>query len=307
MKFLRSIFILCSVILVLHSCAPEPEKPKPSATHLYFTDYPGKRIGVIDLSNLKTATTLMDETDGLDTVAGMAIDFVGGKIYAAEEMADRVIRFNLDGTGSIETLYQFEGDSVLEPTAVTFDATNGVLYWANSGTGQMKKGSMDGTADVAIMFDSAKVLNYCYGMAYEPTLKAIFYSDFGENASIRVAPVDGEPIQIIKLFYPGFALRSPSQINAFYPNRVIYWADEELGSLAIGNLTSSTSAVLYDDEDGIVRADGIAVDHGAQKIYWTDTSKKVIMRANLDGSGEQEVVLENVESYNIILKFEEEK
>jgi DNA-binding beta-propeller fold protein YncE len=304
MKFLRLTFIFSTVVFILHSCAPAGDPVLPKATHLYFSDFTGKRIGVIDLNNLKSATTLADETDGLDTVAGIAIDFVGGKIYAAEELNDRIVRINLDGSGSVETLYQFLGDSVLEPTAVTFDAENNKLYWANSGTGQIKSGTMDGTGDVAILFDSTKVLNYSYGLVYEPISEQLVFSDFGENASVRVGAVDGGANQAIKLFYPGFALRSPAQINLFAAQSRVYWADESLGTLSVGNLTSNATQIIYDDEDGIERADGIAVDFGSQKIYWTDTSKKVIMRANLDGTGEQEVVLENIESYSIILRFD---
>lgn len=304
MKFLRSIFVLCSFVLLLASCGPEPDPPTPQGTHLYFSDFAGKRLGVVDLSNLNQAITIADESDGLDTVTGIAVDFEGGRIYAAEEMNNRIVRMNLDGSGTLQTLYQFEGDSVLEPTAVAFDRTNNILYWANSGTGQIKAGAMDGSKDVSILFDSAKVLNYCYGMVYEPASESLVYSDFGADASIRVAPVDGEPNEVIKIFYPGFALRSPSQIALFPQQGRIYWADEELGTLASGNLSSSAATVIYDDEDGIERADGIAIDFGAQKIYWTDTSKKQILRANLDGSGDEEVVLDNVESYSIILKMD---
>lgn len=308
MKFLRSVFILCSAIFILDACAPDPDKPLPSATHLYFTDYTGKRVGVVDLNNLKTATTIMDESDGLDTVAGMAIDFVGGKIYVAEEMNDRIVRFNIDGSGTIETLYQLEGDSVLEPTAVAFDAENNKLFWANSGTGQIKRGTMDGAGSVVILYDSAKILNYSYGLVYEPIADGVFFSDFGTEASIRggSAKDDAEVTSIRSFFRPNFTLRSPSQINLFYSRGVIYWADEALGTLSVGNLSSFSSSILYDTEDGIERPDGIAVDLGSKKIYWTDTSKKVIMRANLDGTGEHEVVLENIESYNIILKFEDQ-
>jgi DNA-binding beta-propeller fold protein YncE len=304
MKFLRLTFIFCSLVFILESCGPGEDPVPPKATHLYFSDFTGKRIGVIDLNNLNSATALFDETDGMDTVSGMAIDFEGGKIYATEEMNDRIIRMNLDGSGALETLYEFEGDSVLEPTAITFDVENNDLLWANSGTGQIKKGSLDGAANVSILFDSAKVLNYCYGMVYDPTSKGLWYSDFGKDASIRIAPVNGSTGDIRRLFYPGFALRSPAQIVVLFSQGRIFWADEEFGSLVMGNLSNYSSTVIYDGEDGIERADGIAVDYGSSKIYWTDTSKKVIMRANLDGTGEQEVVLENVESYNIILKFD---
>lgn len=304
MKFLRFSLILVSIVLVFNACAPDADTTLPRATHLYFSDYTGKRIGVVDLNNLKSADILMDATDGLDSVSGMAIDFEGGKIYATEELKDRVIRFNLDGSGTIQTLYEFEGDSVLEPTAITFDIYSQQIYWANSGTGQVKSGTMDGSAPVEIMFDSAKVLTYCYGMIYDPLTQGLFYSDFGTAASVRYIPIKAEGNTSQQLFFPGFALRSPASIDLFTTRYRIFWADEATGTLSMGNLQNYTSQVLYDREDGIERPDGIAIDFGAQHIYWTDTSKKVIMRAKLDGTGEQEVVLENVESYNIVLKFD---
>src|SRR5690349_22282358 len=99
MKFTRLVFLFIGAILLLESCDPTPETKLPKATHLYFSDYNGERVGVIDLSTPGTFTTLADASDGLDSVSGMAIDFKNGKIYVVEEWTNKIKRFNRDGSG----------------------------------------------------------------------------------------------------------------------------------------------------------------------------------------------------------------
>jgi len=309
MKFLWSIICLVALVLVLESCSPEDEETLPKATALYFSDYSGKKIGVVDLNNLNTAYTIADASDGLDTVAGIAIDFAGGKVYAAEEMNNRIIRFNLDGSGELDVVYEFEMNGVdslvLQPTAVALDIENEDIYWSNSGTGQVRKGRMDGARNVYILYDSVEVLTYSYGMIKLPESDALLYSDFGQYAGIYYAPLlndkDNRPG---RSFTPSYALQNPSQIYYDARTRSVYWADESLGTLAVGSTVSDAIQVIYDDEDDIERPAGIAVDTGSKKIYWTEPRNKVIKRANLDGSGDVETVLTGVESYSIILKFD---
>jgi DNA-binding beta-propeller fold protein YncE len=305
MKFLRSLICLIAIAFVFESCGPEEEKALPKATYLYFSDFSGKKIGVVDLNNLNSFSTIADESDGLDTLAGIAIDFAGGKVYATEELNNRIVRFNLDGSGTLDVVYEMQGtDSlVYEPTAIAVDAETDALYWANSGSGQLRKGKMDGTGNVSIMYDSLEVLTYCYGLVLNKTRKGIMYSDFGKYAGIYFAPVD-ETYSPGRSFVPGYALRNPSQIFLDERTQSVYWAEETLSALVGGSVTSGAINVIYDDEDGIENPGGIAVDTGSGKIYWTEPANKLIKRANLDGSGEEEVVLTDVESYSIILRFD---
>jgi DNA-binding beta-propeller fold protein YncE len=311
MKFLRPVicvFCLIAIGFFLESCGPEEEEQLPKATHLYFSDFSGKKIGVVDLTNLNSFTTIADASDGLDTLAGIAIDFVGGKVYAAEELNNRIVRFNLDGSGTLDVVYEFEMNGVdslvLEPTAVAVDRETDALYWTNSGTGRLLKGKMDGTANISFMYDSADVLTYSYGLVLNKTIDRLFFSDFGTFAGIYLGETGETTTRPSRWFFPSYALRNPSQIYLEERTQAMYWADETVSALVVGGINSQAFSVIYDDEDGIEHPSAIAVDNGSKKIYWSEPANKTIKRANLDGTGEEEVVLTGVESYSIVLRFD---
>jgi hypothetical protein len=312
MKFLNY-FLLVAISLFIASCAPDmSEKKYPKATHLYFSDYANKKVGVIDLNSLKTYETVADATDGLDVVSGITLDPAGNKIYAVEELNDRIVRFNSDGSGSIEVLFDAE-DSVNLPTSIVFDKKNNKVFWANSGTGQIKYGSANGGAASSLKFQYDSVVSYSYGLGIDVSKKTLFISDLEYQGIYSGSTSGGDLVTMYgKSSTSGLVLRNPSAIFVDTDDNKIYWADESLKTISVGvyyyystYALSSSSSVLYDESDGLGRVDGIAVDKGSGKIYWTETGEgeKRIMRANLDGSGEKEVVLENVESYGIVLRF----
>ena len=323
MKFFNLV-LLGSFSLVLFSCGPDTEDKKvfPKATHLYFSNYFGKEVGVMDVNATNLFNVVANHTDGLDTVAGIAVDFIAGKIYAVEELNNRVVRFNADGSGSFEVLYDAE-DSVNFPTAIAIHVASNTLYWANSGTGQIKTGSMAGGTAASINFGIDTVVSYCYGLAVDSKNKVIFFSDMDKTAGIWYGKTDGTKIDGVNTVFSlfsrassnGTVLRNPSAIFLDEENKRIYWADEGLKVISVGlylqytdtQLAASSSGAVFSAEDNLGRPDGIAVDNGSGKIYWTETSADTrrIVRGNIDGTGEPESVLEGVESYSIVLKFAE--
>jgi sugar lactone lactonase YvrE len=303
MKFLRLTVFLCSVVVLFHlqSCEPEADPVAAKATHLYFSDFSGKRIGVVDVNAIGSFTTLADEADGLDTISGITVDFLGGKIYAAEELNNRIVRVNIDGSGALEVIYD-EDDAVNEPTAVAINAATNSLYWANSGSGHIKKGSMDGLSAIDTLYD-AKVISYCYGLVVDPTTNTLFFSDFGEFSGIWMGRLDGTSAPG-KAAFPSFSIQNPAGLYLDVNTYRLYWADEGLDEICTGTVSNQSASIVFDDEDGIGQADGIAVDIGSGKVYWTEPDKKRIMRGNIDGSETPEVILEGVESYSLMLKFD---
>jgi DNA-binding beta-propeller fold protein YncE len=315
MKLLKLLLPLSALLFVV-ACDNTTEDPVyPKATNLYFSDYSGKQIGVMDVNTLNTYDVLANSGDGLDTVSGIAIDTEGGKIYAVEELKDRIIRFNIDGSGPIEVLFD-AADSVNMPTAIALDVANNMLYWANSGSGQLKKGSMDGGAASSLNYAHKPILSYCYGLAIDADKKLVYYSDLGEYAGIWITTTatagstDARTPSIIFLQstsgVPSFTLRNPSSIFLDETDGLIYWADEGLNTISVGSISTGSSRILYNYEDNVSRADGISVDKGSQKVYWTETEagNLAICRGTLDGTGEREVILTGVEAYAIALKFE---
>jgi|SRR5688572_22627188 DNA-binding beta-propeller fold protein YncE len=308
MKFTRLLLVFIGAIFLLESCDPTTETKLPKATHLYFTDYNGERVGVIDLSAPGSFTTLADASDGLDSVSGMAVDFKNGKIYVVEEWTDKIKRFNIDGSGSFETLYE-EADGVSQPTAVAVDANGNGLYWANSGSGQIMKGDLTGTAAIDTLYDKKEVIAYSYGLAIDTQNKILFFSDLSLGG-IWYGRLDGTGnlTNVYGRSAISTTIRNPSGIFVDKDASRLYWADEGLGVISSGPAAGGTSVGLFNREDGITRADGIAVDKGSSKVYWTetdrDTNTYTIFRGNLDGTEGREVILEGVESYCIVLKFD---
>ena len=172
----------------------------------------------------------------------------------------------------------------------------------------MKTGSLDGTAVATSMFAYDTVLSYSYGVNYDPSTKAMFFSDLTDFASIWLYQV-GSTSTIPTRFFGvnNLTLQNPSGIHLDSVANSIYWADEGLGKIIGSSLSSGSPVVLFDRQDGVTRPDGIAIDKGSGKIYWTETDPNtdtyIIARGNLDGSGTREVLLQGVESYSIVLQF----
>jgi len=308
MKFTRLLLLFIGAIFLLESCDPTEETKLPKATHLYFSDYHGKRVGVVDLSAPGSFTTLMDESDGLDSVSGMAVDFKNGKIYVVEEWGNRILRFNIDGSGALETLYD-EVDGVDQPTAVAIDANSNSLYWANSGSGQLMKGNLTGSAVIDTLYDEREWISYSYGLAIDTQRKFLYFSDL-EFGGIWLAKLDGSSVLSVPYSRSAISttVRNPSGIFLDKDAGILYWADEGLGTVSFGDSDGGPSYMIFNREDGLTRVDGIAVDKGSSKIYWTETDKATdtytIFRGNLDGTEGREVILEGVESYGIVLKLD---
>ncbi len=66
---------------------------------------------------------------------GVAIDATNGKVYWANEAANRISFANLDNTGGGGDLTVPAGATLNEPGGVAIDAAAGKIYWANSGPG----------------------------------------------------------------------------------------------------------------------------------------------------------------------------
>ncbi|MCD9016750.1 NHL repeat-containing protein [Parachryseolinea silvisoli] len=312
MNFTRSFSsaVVLPLLVLLASCADTNTDPTyPKATHLYFTDYSGRQVGVVDLNNIGTYTSLFDANDGLDTLAGLTIDFTNGHLYTVEETNNRVLRLNLDGSDSPTVLYD-EADSVNMPTAIAIDVQNKLLYWANSGTGQLKSGPLAGGDASGSMYNYREYIDYCYGLVIDNKNHLLYFSDLGDQASIWAARTDGTGSRGILFGSSILSLQNPSALYYDEPSSSLFWADEGLQKIVQGTINGGT-LVLYDREDGVTRPDAIAVDRGNSMIYWSETASDPdtgakthqIKRAAMDGTGTPEVVVDGVESYGMVLRF----
>ena len=250
----------------------------------------------------------------------LALDPGGGKIYWADTETNTISRANLDGT-QVEDLVAGEGNSF--GLALDLDAKK--IYWADEGTGTIQRANLDGTE----VEDLVKGVPGATGLALDPgnqvpgggggllpdlAVVSLTISDNsltpGQSFDFRVTVRNqgGSPSTAATLRY--------YQSN----DATISTRDTEVGTDAVGalaaagasaesiRLTAPSSAGTYyygacidavsgesstrnNCSSGVqVTVSGGGSSGGAGKIYWTDFGTGKIQRANLDGTGAEDLI-----------------
>jgi hypothetical protein len=81
-------------------------------------------------------------------------------------------------------------------------------------------------------------------------------------------------------------------------NNKVYYADMDKG-ICMANLDGSDETIIA-PEMADIYCWGLAIDHDAGKIYWSDKTNGNIMRSNLDGS-EKEIFISGCNPYAIAI------
>ncbi len=299
---LFTILMALVTMLFVESCKKDKTEAPSTALNAYYTYWNSNTVNKIDLVNSPNASTnLFDETDGISTPATLTITDDGFLIVCLEN-ADQIVKMHKNGSGDVVVLYD-NADGVNSPTAVTIDNATGTIYWCNSGSGQVMKGSADGLSAVTPLFGGQAVISYAYGIGIDKKHNKLFTSDFDEY--IKVGKLDGSGTTTVLYDTSNFdQMGAPSNLFVDAGHGKLYWADENASNIVAANIDGTgTPEVLFDQSDGVNRADGVFVDYTAKKIYWTETNANVIARGNLDGSGMREVLISGVESYGLVLDF----
>ncbi len=296
--------VLCLLATSCEKDEDNDKKTEKKAVNLYYTDWAASKIGKIDLiDDPNDAVTLFNSSDGIAGPAGIVLT-EDGYLIVSDDEADCILKMKKDGTGEIEVLYD-DSDGVNEPDGMAYDKQTGAIFWCNSGTYQIMKGSSDGSQPVQTLYGGDDVIEYAYGMAIDKTNNKLYIGDF--YLGILYGNLDGSGTLSVlynSANYPD--LSAPSNVFVRPSEEKIYWADEDAYDIVSASLDGTgTPDVLFDSSDGVNRPDGIYVDHIDDMIYWSETNSNVIARGNLDGSGDREVLVEDVESYCIILEFDD--
>jgi DNA-binding beta-propeller fold protein YncE len=293
--------LLMSSALFFVSCKKDKNDSPSRASNLYFTVYDDNTVSKIDLTKAPSSITgLYSGTDGITSPEGITLT-KDGYLIVTEESTNRIIKMKKDGTGDVVTLYE-SSDGVNTPTAIAVDNSNGNIYWCNSGTGQVFRGSADGLNTPTALYSGEIVLGYAYGLAIDKKNGKLYISDFDQY--IKVGNLDGSgTLEVLwgkDKFMPMIA---PSNIFLDTDKGKIYWCDENADQVVEANADGTgTPVVLFDNSDGVDRPDGVFVDKVAKRIYWTETNANVIARGSLDGTGNREVLINNIKPYAIVME-----
>jgi sugar lactone lactonase YvrE len=170
------------------------------------------------------------------------------------------------------------------PRGISIDVASGKFYWADSGTGSIRRANLDGTANEKV----ADVPDIGGGVALDLMARKIYWSTSINSRAIRRANLDGTQIEDVVTV----GQDDPSALAVDNLHSKLYWTDlvgknDGLGFIRRSNLDGSNVETIVSSID---EPTGLACDAPDGKIYWTDTATKKVQRANLDGTGLEDLV-----------------
>lgn len=292
---------LMLLVSAVCSCDDGGQKPRQAST-LYFAGWNGKEVGVVDINNPNKLSVIANTAnDGLEETGAIAIDFENNMIYLSEEYNNRILRKKLDGTGTLEVLYD-QTDGINGPSAIDLDVNNNRIYWINAESKRIMYGSLDGSASPSTLpFGNVDAISYSYSLQLDLKHKKLYVADY--DSGILVGNLDGTGT--MKKLYPvGKAnVSKPKSLTLDVTGNKIYWADELTQSILVAPLDGSgTPTTLVDVGAGTTNSPiAIAIDKIAKRIYWAEYPSNVVAFRMLDGTGSRSILLEGVESYCIRL------
>jgi hypothetical protein len=244
-------------------------------------------------SNGTNVETILDFTDGLLEPKALAFDLDAGKMYfthnpAPNEQNDiKIQRANLDGTAVEDVISGLPG-----PSIIRVDHDGGKIYWSHGGSSSfITRANLNGTG-VEVLHQLGGItgfdLDLTNGRIYwtlAPSLACL-----RGQGKIQRSNLDGTNIEDVVV-----GLDPVSQIRIDPIAGKMYWtsAFSNCGMLHMfrANLDGSMVEAVI---EGCCSALGLDIDHVGGKLYVT--ASEAIKRANLDGSGLEDLITAGVSS-----------
>jgi hypothetical protein len=223
---------------------------------------------------------------------GLGVDSSTGRIYwvASGNFGAGFVSFaNLDGSGAGGDLNTTGATmSTAEPGGAAIDPVARRIYWAGTNAAKISWASLDGGGGGDLTTTGATTTK-ALGLAVDPALGKVYWSDFGATNKIAFAKLDGSGGSDLNT--TGATVSDPAGVAIDAATGKLYWANAAANTISFANLDGSggggdlatTGATVNDPT-------GVAIDPAAGKIYWANsapasTDANTISWAKLDGSG----------------------
>jgi DNA-binding beta-propeller fold protein YncE len=190
-----------------------------------------------------------------------------------------ISRANLDGTSPMVLLSRLNS-----PSSIALDPAGGKMYWTDQGfdlstAGDVSRANLDGSGKSKLFASSSP-----YSVALDVAAGKLYWSDQQASGLVSRANLDGTA----KLTILHAAWASGIAVD---PAGKIYYA-------AAPNASASSGYIGQANFDGTgslpilskIHVNEIALDTVHGQIYWSGSVDNEILRANLDGSGQQVLV-----------------
>ena len=210
-------------------------------------------------------------------VEDLNVDVSGGKMYFIDGTPNALKRANLDGT-SVETLVSSMSTDF---TSVGLDLTNGKVYWGDQIDNNIQRANLNGTSVELVVTGIDEPTD----IAIDPAGGKVYWVDFIDGELER-ANLNGTNVETIASGTPNLG---PFALALDLGASKVYWTDGLLGIRRADLDGMNTETLIAPGEQGTGIPFSIALDLSEGKMYWTDLGDPLLRRANLDGTGVEEV------------------
>ncbi|MCH8148121.1 MAG: hypothetical protein IH987_09045 [Planctomycetes bacterium] len=205
-------------------------------------------------------------------------------VYWTDVGTGKIQRADLDGGTGVEDLVTTQ---VIEPVGLALDLVAGKMYWTEASPADfmISRANLDGT-NVELLVTG---LDHPSGITLDVVGGKMYWTDIG-TGKIQRGNLNGSSVEDLLTIGAVF---TPVDIALDVSGNKIYWTESTLADFMIqrADLDGSNVELLVTD---LVNPSGIALDVAAGKMYWTDLGTGKIQRANLDGSGVEDLVTTSV-------------
>ena len=241
---------------------------------IYWTTDVGNRIQRANPDGTNVETVVF----GIANPLGLALDTEEGTMYWTQRSSGEIWRANLDGDDAAPIILFASGT---ELRGIALDRTNRRLYWVNETTQTIQRMSLGGgdMEDVIRFGPQGRVI----GVTLDVEHNKMYWGDYAQWR-IMQADLDGNDVTpLIQL-----AIDRPYYLEPDTENRQLYWVDYLGQRIRRVSLDGGEAETLVQT---VAAPIGIALDIPHGKVYWTLTTG-VVQRANLDGTGVEDVVID---------------
>ena len=222
-----------------------------------------------------SALALPNATGGDGTLTYSLNPAVSGLQFAADTRT-------LSGTPAASDMYEMtysvaDADGDTASLSFTIAVRHPMVFWTDFDSGKIQRANLDGTdvQDVLTTDASAEP----HGIAIDVTGNKIYWTEHNTR-KIRRANLDGSGAEDLMT-----TDSSPRAIAIDLAGGKMYVS---AGDLVRGNLDGTGAEILSEEAS---QPNQIALDVAGGKIYWVDSDRDMVLRADLDGSNVEELVV----------------
>ncbi|XP_038050592.1 sushi, von Willebrand factor type A, EGF and pentraxin domain-containing protein 1-like isoform X2 [Patiria miniata] len=237
---------------------------------LFASDTYLHSIFQFDLSNPSlNYSALQLDTRTIENPVALAYDPMTAQVYWSDVVQNTIRRAYIIN-GSQEILFTHE--HVETPDGLTIDPASRLLFWTDMGLPSIQVAHLDGS-DRKILVRTD--IEHPRAILADPGNGLLYWSDWGQVAKIEQAYMDGSN----RVVLANTSLAWPNGLALDFRANKLYWCDAKTDKIEALDLSSMTRVVLIDLGPSN-HPFSIAL-HGPY-IYWSDWSKRALMRADKD-------------------------